>query len=108
MSDPTNVQHHDQAMDAFTVLQEQMNAYNRRDLESFCSHFAPDIVSRLYETGEVLSTGLAETRELYKDFACYVVKAPRSINSDIKKRGDIGELIVVSWERAGVREVRVA
>ena len=66
MSESLSEQVHDQAMDALTVVQEQMNAYNRRDLESFCSHFAPDIVTRLYETGEVLSTGLAETRELYR------------------------------------------
>jgi DNA adenine methylase len=49
-----------------------------------------------------------ETRELYKDFACYVVQARRSINANTKRRGGIGELIVVSWEKPGLRVANVA
>jgi DNA adenine methylase len=45
-----------------------------------------------------------ETRGLYRDFAVHVVRAPRAINSDVKKRGDTRELIVVSWGRPGLYE----
>lgn len=56
----------DQAMDAQMIVQRQMEAYNRRDLEAFCSYMAPDIVTRLYESGEILSSGIEQTRELYR------------------------------------------
>lgn len=36
-------------------------------------------------------------RELYRDFAVQVVRAPRAINSNAKKRGDVNELLVTSW-----------
>jgi hypothetical protein len=53
-------------IDAAGIVQRQMEAYNRRDADAFCSYMAPDIVTRLYETGEILSSGLEETRELYR------------------------------------------
>ena len=37
------------------------------------------------------------TRDLYRDFAVHVVRAPRAINSNAKKRGDVNELLVTSW-----------
>lgn len=52
--------------DAQAIVQRQMEAYNRRDADAFCSFMAPDIVTRLYETGEILSSGIAQTRELYR------------------------------------------
>ncbi len=38
-----------------------------------------------------------ETQDLYREFATYVVDAPRSINSDPRKRQSISELIVTTW-----------
>lgn len=38
-----------------------------------------------------------ETRELYSEFAVDTVLMPRNINSDGKKRGDIAELLVMTW-----------
>lgn len=52
--------------DAQAIVQRQMEAYNRRDADAFCSFMAPDIVTRLYETGEILSSGIEQTRELYR------------------------------------------
>lgn len=52
--------------DPGAVIQRQMEAYNRRDLEAFCAFFAPDIVTRLYENDEILASGLAANRELYQ------------------------------------------
>jgi DNA adenine methylase len=43
-----------------------------------------------------------ETRALYRDFAVHVVRAPRSINSNGNQRGETSELLVVSWEPAGL------
>ena len=58
------------AIDAAGIVQRQMEAYNQRDADAFCSYMAPDIVTRLYETGEILSSGIEQTRELYhKRFA---------------------------------------
>jgi DNA adenine methylase len=37
------------------------------------------------------------TRDMYRDFAVHVVRAPRAINSNAKKRGDVNELLVTSW-----------
>ncbi len=53
-------------MDAQGIVQRQMEAYNRRDADTFCSFMTPDIVTRLYETDEILSSGIVETRELYR------------------------------------------
>ena len=44
------------------------------------------------------------TRELYAGLACHVVRAPRSISCDGATRGDAGELVVTTWEPAGIRE----
>ena len=52
--------------DPGAVIQRQMEAYNRGDAEAFCAFFAPDIVTRLYENDEILASGLAENRELYR------------------------------------------
>lgn len=55
-----------QPFDAQSIVQRQMEAYNRRDADAFCRFMAPDIVTRLYETGEILSSGIEQTRELYR------------------------------------------
>ncbi len=44
------------------------------------------------------------TRELYDGLACHVIRAPRSISCDGATRGDAGELVVTTWETAGIRE----
>jgi DNA adenine methylase len=44
------------------------------------------------------------TRALYDGLACHSVRAPRSISCDGARRGDAGELVVTTWESAGVRE----
>jgi DNA adenine methylase len=38
-----------------------------------------------------------ETRQLYREFRTETVLMPRSINRDASKRGDIGELLVMTW-----------
>jgi DNA adenine methylase len=48
----------------------------------------------------------AETRELYREFAMHVVRAPRSINADGAGRGDTAELLVVTWEPPGLYDGR--
>lgn len=59
-------QHLPDTFDAQAIVQRQMEAYNRRDVDAFCSFMAPDIVTRLYETGEILSSGIEQTYELYR------------------------------------------
>jgi DNA adenine methylase len=44
------------------------------------------------------------TRTLYADLACHTVRAPRSISCDASTRGDTGELVVTTWEPAGLHE----
>lgn len=44
------------------------------------------------------------TRELYDGLALHVIRAPRSISCDGATRGDAGELVVTTWERAGLHE----
>jgi hypothetical protein len=53
------------AMSAQMIVQRQMEAYNRRDVDEFCSYFAPDAVTRLYENDELLAAGSEEIRALY-------------------------------------------
>jgi len=76
--------------------------FGRRDQERLASEFAA-----LRDRGALAMLSNAdtdETRELYADFAVYVVRAPRFINSDPTKRGDTNELLVLSWERPGIYE----
>jgi DNA adenine methylase len=44
------------------------------------------------------------TRALYDGLACHTVRAPRSISCDAATRGDAGELVVTTWEPAGIHE----
>ncbi|HMN31322.1 MAG TPA: nuclear transport factor 2 family protein [Caldilineaceae bacterium] len=53
------------AMSAQMIVQRQMEAYNRRDVDEFCSYFAPDAVTRLYENDQLLAVGSEELRALY-------------------------------------------
>lgn len=53
------------AMDAAMIVQRQMEAYNRHDAAGFCACFAPDAVTRLYETDEVLAAGSDALYALY-------------------------------------------
>ena len=60
----------DNAMDAAMIVQRQMEAYNRHDADEFCSYFAPDAVTRLYENDELLAAGSHDIYALYaKRFA---------------------------------------
>ena len=75
--------------------------------------FGPDQQVRLArEFGRLRERGVlailsnadtADTRALYKDFACHVVHAPRPINSNVHGRGAARELLVCTWGTAGVR-----
>ena len=55
----------DTSLSAQRVVQRQMEAYHRRDLDEFCSCFAPDAVTRLYEHDEQLAVGMDAIRALY-------------------------------------------
>jgi len=55
----------DTAMRAQTLIQNQMEAYNRGDVDAFCACFAPNAVTRLYENDEMLAVGMDEIRALY-------------------------------------------
>jgi hypothetical protein len=55
----------DAALDAQAIVQRLMEAYNRRDVEGYCACFAPDAVTRLYETDESLAVGMDAIRALY-------------------------------------------
>jgi DNA adenine methylase len=58
------------------------------------------VLRELRQRGALAMLSNADTegaRELYRDFAVEVVRAPRAINSDAKKRGDVNELLVTSW-----------
>jgi DNA adenine methylase len=47
--------------------------------------------------GMLSNADTEDARALYRDFAVQVVKAPRAINSNAKKRGKVNELLVTSW-----------
>jgi hypothetical protein len=49
------------------VVQRQLEAYNRRDIDAFCSQFAPD--GQLFELGAATSatTGITAIRERYRN-----------------------------------------
>ncbi len=62
-------------------------------------------VHALKERGAMVVLSNADTeatRALYSEFCVHVVRAPRAINSDPKKRGDASELLVTSWGEVGV------
>jgi DNA adenine methylase len=64
-----------------------------------------DEFRRLHADGASVLLSNADTpevRALYEDFACYVVRMPRMINSNASKRGDTGELLVASWGAKGL------
>jgi DNA adenine methylase len=69
--------------------------------------FGPDDQQRLARVlGELRDKGAfamlsnadtPEARALYADFSVERVRAPRAINSNAKKRGEVSELLVTSW-----------
>ena len=56
----------DQTMSAQHIVDALMAAYNRHDWEDFCSYYADDAITRLYENDEMLAVGIEEIRALYR------------------------------------------
>ena len=52
-------------MTPLNLVSGQLEAYNRRDLDSFCQFFAEDILVRDGRTQEILFQGMAPFRERY-------------------------------------------
>ena len=44
-----------------------------------------------------LSPKKAVINDLYKDFNIYVIEAKRNINSNVKKRGNVEEVIITNY-----------
>ena len=52
--------------DSVTLVQRQLEAYNRRDLETFTSCFHSDVVVTSLPDGNVTCAGLSEFRSRYR------------------------------------------
>jgi DNA adenine methylase len=70
---------------------EDFGEYDQKSLASYFRLLAGKGISALLSNSDV-----PETRELYKDFVIKKVTARRNINSNGKKRGPVGELLVES------------
>ena len=49
-----------------SLVQGQLEAYNRRDLESFCSHYHPDVEAVDLISGETLCKGMEQFAARYE------------------------------------------
>lgn len=75
-------------MNAEKIIQQYMEAYNRRDIEAFLSYMHPDFESFLYDEQKRLCAGLDAARELYgKRFSenpnLYVTTLGRMVNDNV-------------------------
>jgi hypothetical protein len=48
-----------------SLVQRQLEAYNRRDLEKFCAQYHPEVVATNLMTGETLCRGMVQFTAVY-------------------------------------------
>jgi uncharacterized protein (TIGR02246 family) len=77
------------AQDVERIIQEQVEAYNKHDLDAFLATYSPDI--RLHEfPGKVTSSGLEEMR---KQYGALFARAP-GLKAEITKRIVQGNYVI--------------
>jgi len=64
------------------VVQANLDAYNKGDIEGFMSYFSSDILIRDFDSGVVTAEGKKEVREIYSE----LFKASPDLHSRILKR----------------------
>lgn len=84
------------------VVQNQLEAYNERDLERFVTYYSPEITFHDLPSGELVVSGLEQMRKRY---------AVRFANPDlhcfIANRMVIGDFVIDSEEIVGILETGI-
>jgi hypothetical protein len=76
---------HSQASDAEgpkRIIQANLDAYNKGDIEAFMSYFSEDILIRNFDSGETTALGKKEVRNIYSQ----LFEASPNLHSRILKR----------------------
>jgi len=74
---------------AHPLIDSQLEAYNRHDLEAFCAHYQADACLRLHPSGELVASGQAGLRKRYaQSFAI------PGLRVEIAARICIGQLVI--------------
>lgn len=88
--------------DAETIVQEQLEAYNARDLERFAATYADDIRIYRMPATEPSIVGQAQLRETYrKRFSS------ANLHADIVNRIAIGNKVIDHERVVGIKEVPI-
>ena len=74
--------HSQSSADPEKVVQSNLEAYNKGDIEGFMSYFSEDILMRNFDTGDITAKGKNEVREIYTR----LFEASPDLHSRILKR----------------------
>jgi hypothetical protein len=80
------------------LVEEQMEAYNARDLERFCGCYCDDIRAYSLTDGKVMFEGMKTFREKYRE----LFAASPNLRSRIVNRMVLGDFVVDQEEVVGI------
>jgi hypothetical protein len=75
------------------VVQTQVEAFNRRDIDAFLATYAPDLKMYLHPSQKLMMSGLDEARQTYAAQFASMAKVP-SIRVDIPTRIVQGNFVI--------------
>ena len=86
-------------MEALELVQGQLDAYNNRDLLTFCTYFAEDVVVVDGRNQECLFKGMTAFRERYQQ-----TFSNRDLHCHLLNRIEQGDIIIDHEEVSGIME----
>lgn len=81
------------------LAEEQLCAYNNRDIEAFCAAFSDDVIVYSLKDGKVLSEGKAAFRNTYGD----MFAGSPALHAKILHRIEVGDFVIDHEEVTGRR-----
>jgi len=77
-------------MTAEQIVQANLDAYNKGDIDTFMSSFSEDITMHNFDDGKITAQGLDSVRAIYEPY----FKASPNLHSTILKRTVFGNTII--------------
>lgn len=82
------------------LVSNQLEAYNRRDIEAFCACYHPDVKVEWLVARRVISEGIGAFRERY----CRLFESSPTLNCQLKSRIVLGDAVIDEEFVTGIQD----